>query len=124
MNVMTPAEVQSIIHSARDAWLTSNASQFANLFAENGVFIVPGKRWIGAAAICDAVSDYVAQNSVIRIDVDQILVDGDRAMVEWHWVDQNHDTGDIRHASDAIAIDFEHAKITRWREYIDSSSAS
>ncbi len=120
---MKPVPIHSIIYAAQQAWLKGNPTGFAALFAETGAFIVPGQEWIGPAAIHTAVVDYMAHNWVKSIEIRQILADGDRALLEWHWVDQDRDTGIVHQADDAIAIDVAQGQIIHWREYIDSQSS-
>lgn len=118
----SPPEIRRMIQHARDAWLTGNPDRFAELFAADGEFIVPGQRWQGPADIRQALAEFAADYSVLDIQIRQIVIDGDHAVVEWQWRDRNSETGDETIADDAIAIDFEAGQITRWREYIDTQT--
>ncbi|MGJ3253754.1 MAG: nuclear transport factor 2 family protein [Elainellaceae cyanobacterium] len=118
----SPPEIRRMIRHARDAWLTGNPDRFAELFAADGEFIVPGQCWQGPADIRQAVAEFAADYSVLDIQIRQIVIDGDRAVVEWQWRDRNSETGDETIADDAIAIDFEAGQIIRWREYIDTQT--
>ncbi|UBF27067.1 nuclear transport factor 2 family protein [Kovacikia minuta CCNUW1] len=120
--LLTLEATQSIIHQARDAWLTGNGDAFANLFTADGELIVPGQRWVGRAAIRQAVIDFSAAYSVIKIDIRRIVADGNQSVVEWHWQDTEKATGKRSAADDAIVIDFKAGQITRWREYIDAKT--
>ncbi|NEP17187.1 MAG: SgcJ/EcaC family oxidoreductase [Leptolyngbya sp. SIO4C1] len=114
--------VQSAIHQAAQAWQQASADDFANLFAASGVLIVPGSRWIGPTAIRQAFNDFFATKTDVLIEVRQMVIQGQHAMVEWGWSDRSRETGARSHAEDAIAIDFDPAgKILRWREYIDAA---
>ncbi|PIG93659.1 SgcJ/EcaC family oxidoreductase [Gloeocapsopsis sp. IPPAS B-1203] len=117
---MKPEEIRSRIQQAAHAWMTGNAEAFAELFVPDGEFIVPGDRWIGRAAIRQAVVDFAAAHSHVQIEIQRILIDGDSAVVEWHW--QEEIAGTHNSADDAIAIDFQNGLISRWREYIDTQS--
>jgi len=119
---MKPEEIRSRIQQAANAWMTGNAEAFAELFVPHGEFIVPGDRWIGRAAIRQAVADFAATHSNVQIEIRRILIDGDSAVVEWHW--QEEIAGTHKSADDAIAIDFQNGLISRWREYIDTQSPS
>jgi uncharacterized protein (TIGR02246 family) len=127
---MQPEAIQHIIEQAANAWIQLDADAFAALFTADGNFIVPGKRWIGQAAIRQAVASFAATSTDVSINISQILVEcdavggrhGDRAMVEWHWENTDKRTGQQHQADDAIAIDFENGYISRWREYIDTQT--
>ena len=118
---MKPEEIRSRIQQAAYAWMTGDAEAFAELFVPDGEFIVPGDRWIGRAAIRQAVVDFAADYDV-QIEIRRILIDGDSAVVEWHWQETEKVTGTHSLADDAIAIDFHNGLINRWREYIDTQS--
>ncbi|MBE9193523.1 SgcJ/EcaC family oxidoreductase [Gloeocapsopsis crepidinum LEGE 06123] len=71
---MKPEEIRSRIQQAAHAWMTGNAEAFAVLFVPNGEFIVPGDRWIGQAAIRQAVADFAATHSHVQIEIQRILI--------------------------------------------------
>ena len=117
--MMKQQEVRSIVQQAATAWRIGDADAFANLFTSNGLFIVPGNRWVGPNKIRQVSAEFTATHSV-KIEVQQILIEGDRAVVEWFWEDTEKATGRHQKAEDAIAIDLKDGKISRWREYIDN----
>jgi uncharacterized protein (TIGR02246 family) len=129
---MQPAEIQTIIAQAATAWIQADAQAFAELFTAEGEFIVPGQRWVGPAAIRQAVADFAATASGVSIKITQIVVGrtafpadtADRALVEWHWENIVTATGQRQQADDAIAIDFHQGRISRWREYIDTQTVT
>jgi uncharacterized protein (TIGR02246 family) len=114
-------EIRSLIEQARDAWMQGNADQFASLFTPTGELIVPGNRWVGVAAIHQALSEFAATVSHVSIEIHRIIVDGNQAVVEWHWQETSL-SGEITRADDAIVVDFQGNQIRRWREYIDTQS--
>ncbi|NJN88860.1 MAG: SgcJ/EcaC family oxidoreductase [Leptolyngbyaceae cyanobacterium SL_7_1] len=114
-------EIRSLIEQARDAWIGGNADQFASLFTPNGELIVPGNRWVGMEAIHQALTDFAATASHVSIEIHRIIVDGNQAVVEWHWQDTTL-SGQTTRADDAIVVDFQGNKISRWREYIDTQT--
>lgn len=118
----SPSTIRASIQQAKQAWLTGHGQDFAELFSPTGEFIVPGQQWQGPAAILTAFQGYAATHSVNAIVVHNIVIQGDRAMLEWSWDDTNWDTGKRSTADDAIAIDFVGDRIQRWREYIDVTS--
>ncbi len=102
--------------------MTGNADAFAALFAPDGEFVVPGKVHRGQAAICEVTANFAARYSNVSIDIQRIIIDGDQAVVEWHWADTKNATGVRSTADDAIVVDFKDGRIVRWREYIDTKS--
>ena len=118
---MNPDKIRSVIQQAADAWMNGNADAFASLFLPDGEFIVPNNRWVGPTQIRQVSADFAATYDV-RIEIRQIIVEGDRAVVEWHWEDTEKATGKCNRADDAIVVDFKSDKFSRWREYIDATS--
>jgi uncharacterized protein (TIGR02246 family) len=117
---MQTANLRSIILQAKDAWVKGDAAAFANLFTEDGEFIVPGQRWQGRAAI-QSESDRFLENFTVAIEIRTILMDGNQAAVEWDWSETpKAEEQTTSQAQDAILIDFEGGRIRRWREYIDT----
>jgi uncharacterized protein (TIGR02246 family) len=119
---MTREEIYFAIAQAAKAWTEGNAERFASLFLTEGEFIVPGDRWVGREDIHQTVLDYASAYSEVKIEIRRIVIDGDYAFVEWHWEDKENATGKVSKADDAIAIDFQDGLISRWREYIDSTT--
>jgi uncharacterized protein (TIGR02246 family) len=120
--LMTTEQIKAAIAQAAKAWIEGDAEGFASLFLPEGEFIVPGDRWIGREQIHQAVIDYASAYSEVKIEIRQIVIDGNYAFVEWHWEDKENATGKVSKADDAIAIDFQDGLISRWREYIDSTT--
>jgi uncharacterized protein (TIGR02246 family) len=118
----SPQSIQAIIDRARQAWLDGDAQSFAQLFSPTGEMIVPGQRWCGPAAILAAFQAYAEHYQVTTIAVHNLVIQGNRAMVEWTWKDQDKRTGFRSTAEDAIAVDIQDGQIQRWREYIDDTT--
>ncbi len=119
---MQSADVRLIVEQARNAWIEGNAQAFAELFAPEGKLVVPGRCWVGREAIVHAFLEHSAAYTLVRIEIRQILVDGEHAAVEWTWQDTEKATGVRTQAEDAILVDFEDGLVSRWREYIDAES--
>lgn len=118
----SPAKIQAIVRQARDSWVNGDADAFAALFTADGELIVPGQKWVGKAAIRKAAVDFATYASNVKIDIRQIIIEGDRAAIEWYWEDTEKATSRRNRADDAIIADFVAGKIKRWREYIDSKT--
>ncbi|MEC4805910.1 MAG: nuclear transport factor 2 family protein [Jaaginema sp. PMC 1079.18] len=114
---MTPLEIRSIIKLATDACMNQNSQTFASLFRNDAEMILPGYRLLGKAQIQAATSTYLQSCDEIKIEIQRILVEGDRAVVEWIW--QACKNGKSDYAENAIIIDFKAGLIRRWREYTD-----
>jgi uncharacterized protein (TIGR02246 family) len=119
---MTRVEIIAAIEKAARSWIEGDADGFASMFISNGEFIVPGDRLVGQAAIRQAVNDYASAYSEVKINIRRIIINGNRAVVEWHWQDRENATNRRTKADNAIAIDFKDGLISRWREYIDSTT--
>lgn len=110
------------INFAKQAWLEGDSQGFAQLFAPSGELVVPGQRWQGPEAISKAFQAFTQDHEVLAIEISNLVVQGDRAILEWYWEDRDIHTGQTSKAEDAIAIDFQGDRIQRWREYIDTKS--
>ena len=123
MRTVKPEQIRSMIQQASEAWITGDAEAFAALFLPDGEFIVPNNRWVGPTAIRQVTADFAAQYEVTRIEIRQLIVEDERAAVEWSWEDREKATGKCNQAEDAIVINFRSGKISRWREYIDVTAS-
>lgn len=118
---VTPEQLRSMIETARQSWLTGNIARFTSLFTASGEFIVPGQVYRGRHEIQAAMAEFFDSHSDVTIQIQQIILEGSRAAVEWHWEDTEIATGQRTIADDAIIVDFQGDRIARWREYIDAT---
>ncbi|MEW5859097.1 MAG: nuclear transport factor 2 family protein [Cyanobacteriota bacterium] len=119
---MNPEDIRIAIAQAKDAWIARDAEALAALFAPDGEIIVPGQRWQGQERIRQEVTHFAQQYSDVRIEIRQIIVDSDRAVVEWYYEDTENATGRRNKADDVIVINFKEGRISRWREYFDTET--
>ena len=110
------------IETAKRAWLEGDGQTFVDLFTPDGEFVVPGSRQQGKDAILAAFQAFTATHTVKSIAIRNLVVQGNGAMLEWSWEEQEKQTGEVTRMEDAIAIDFRGSFIQRWREYIDATS--
>jgi uncharacterized protein (TIGR02246 family) len=118
---MIQATIHSTIEKARTAWMTGDADAFVALFTQDGEFVIPGHVYRGVDEIRTVMADFVETHSNVEIIIYRIIIDGNQAVVEWHWEDTTTETGKRMIADDAIVVDFEGELIRRWREYIDAA---
>ena len=116
---MPTPDVQALVETARQAWLTGNGNAFAALFTDQGEFIAPGNRWVGHRQIYQAVVDYAAAYDEVSINIRRIIQENEQILIEWDWQEREKVTGRRSQAEDAIVVDLEQGRIRRWREYID-----
>lgn len=116
----SPEQIRSTIEQARNAWIDRDADALADLFTIDAELIVPGQRWQGQAQIRSEIAKFARQYANIRITIRSIIIDGNRAAVEWHYEDMEQATGQRSQSDDAIVIEFHNGLISYWREYFDT----
>lgn len=119
---MNPEEIRIAIAQAKDAWVARDDKALAALFAPDGEIIVPGQRWQGQERIRQEVTHFAQHYSDVRIEIRQVIVESDRAVVEWYYEDTENATGYRNKADDVIVINFKEGRISRWREYFDTET--
>ncbi len=117
--MMHPEAIRSIIKQAKAAWIAKDVEALVALFTDHGELIVPGHYWQGHQEIRQGLEQFAQDDLAIQIEIKRILIAGNQAIVEWTWKQTNPQTGEQSRAEDAIVIDFQAKKISRWREYID-----
>lgn len=115
-------DIPTLIEHARNAWVARDANAITQMFAPNGELIVPGQRWQGREEIRVGVARFTQQYVDVKIDIQRVIVEGNQAIVEWHYEDTEKATGVRNKAEDAIVIDFKDGLIDRWREYFDNKT--
>lgn len=118
-----PQAIRAIIEQAKTAWIDRDADALAQLFTADGELIVPGQRWQGRARIRAEVANYAQKYRDVSIMISQVMIEGERAAVEWHYEDTERATGKRNKADDVIMIDFKAGQIGRWREYFDTETS-
>ncbi|ERT04078.1 hypothetical protein M595_5983 [Lyngbya aestuarii BL J] len=111
--------IQQLVNRQAEAWLTGDVDQIIADFAEDSLFIVSSSRLQGKQQIKQAAQDFFVSNSVVNIEINRIIENGDQGAVEWSWSEINRETGEPSYAEDAIIFTLENDKIKYWREYID-----
>lgn len=116
------SDMRTLIYRAKDAWVAQDANALAQLFTPDGELIVPGQRWQGPARIRAEVTRFAQRHSDVKIDIRRIIIEGNQAAIEWYYEDTEKATGIRNKADDAIVVDFQAGRISRWREYFDTKT--
>jgi uncharacterized protein (TIGR02246 family) len=119
-NSSLPQDIRSTIELARKAWSDRDADALAELFTEDGTLIVPGQRWQGQTRIRSQIAKFARDYTDVSITIERIIIDGDRAAVEWHYEDTEKATGKRNRSDDAIVLEVQNGRISYWREYFDT----
>lgn len=114
-------DIRSTIELARTAWIARDADALSQLFTADGILIVPGQRWQGRDRIRSEIAKFARDYTDVSITIHRIIIDGDKAAVEWHYEDTERATGKRNRADDAIVIEVENGQISYWREYFDTA---
>ncbi len=121
---MKQKDILKLIDRARNAWIARDADAITQLFTSDGELIVPGRRWRGQGEIREQVSQFAREYLDVKIDIERIIVEGDQAVIEWHYEDTEKATGLRNRVNDVIVVDFKGNRISRWREYFDDRTPS
>ncbi len=116
-------DTRALVHAQASAWVAGDAEAIAGAFSDPCEFIVPGMRLTHPHEIRRAVEDHRALYRDVRVEVDQIIAQGDRAAVEWTWTDTNKKTGATARVQDAIVLRVAGGKLIYWRVYLDCAAA-
>ncbi|GBF81901.1 SgcJ/EcaC family oxidoreductase [Aphanothece sacrum] len=107
---------QIIIQQAIKACIDKNAVTFASLFAENGEIILNNNRKILKPEIAKVTADYFANLAYINIEIKNISVAENKALIDWTWQDYNTLTGKQNCQDNVISIHFTSGLISSWQE--------
>lgn len=112
-------ELQDTIAKAAEACRLKDAEQFAALFSSDAELILAtGEKINGRDAIARMSADYFATCEEIRIEIRDIRIDGDRAVIYWTW-DSRDRAGTCKHRENKIELNFCGQAIVRWQETIE-----
>lgn len=114
---MNTTEIRNFIQKAARSCQQKDAITFASLFASNAELIISNQRIVGKEQIASITADYLANCENIQIEIKNIIVEENRAVVEWVWRDRKREDGRESCAENAISLTFVDEKIARWREY-------
>ncbi len=118
---MTKDDVYELVKRQARAWEQADLDAIVADFAADCLFISPGGRWQGPAAIRQAAIMFFETVAEVKIDVKRVLLDGDEGAVEWDWREVRRADGRTYRAEDSIIFSLRDGKIVYWREYFDTA---
>ncbi len=114
---MKRKDIVTVINQAVSACLNKNAADFAALFTNNGAIILEKNKRILKPQIEQVTNDYFAKLEYIKIEINDILIDKNKALIEWNWEDLNSETKQKNCHKNVIYLKFDDGLIISWREY-------
>lgn len=101
---------RALVEQAIQTCMAQDAAGFAALFTDGGELVLKEQAIAGQEAIAQITADYFTTCTEIHITLTQLLIQSDRAELDWHWSDAKGD----RH--NHITLDLQDGKIQRWHE--------
>lgn len=115
--IMSRDEILTIVEKAVNACISKNAIAFASLFAQDGEIIMNKNYKIVKADIEKVTADYFSNLEYVKINVHNILIEDNKAFVEWSWEDYNLLSKQKNCHDNVLSIHFQDGLIKSWREY-------
>jgi uncharacterized protein (TIGR02246 family) len=109
--------IYQIISQGVKACVDQDAAKFASLFTESAEIILTKDQRITKFDLERVTGDYFANLEYIKIDVLSVIIQDNRAYVEWVWEDFNRVKQQKNYHENLIRITFAEGLIQSWREY-------
>lgn len=113
--------VRGLIERQARAWEQADLDAIVAEFAADALFVSPGGRWQGPAAIRSAAAAFFAGVSAVQVTITRVMLAGNQGAVEWTWREKRRSDGQFHTAEDAIIFELSDGKIVYWREYFDTA---
>lgn len=110
--------ITRLVERQAEAWSNENPDAILADFAEDSLFVVADTQVRGKADIRQFVEDFFKSGSKVKISIRRIVEGDSQGAVEWHWREENPETGKTSEAEDAIIFALNGGQIAYWREYI------
>ena len=108
--------LHELIDELVDAWQSGDAHRAAAFFAPDGVYHESGREPIvGREAIFAHFARFFRDGPAWRFDIDEVIVEGERAAVSYHFAINSDGTWDTRYG--CALVQYERSLVVRWREY-------
>lgn len=114
---MTKEKINNIIQKAITSCVNKSAKDFASLFTNDAQIILKKDSPINKNQLEKITTDYFANLEYIKIEIHSILIEENKAFVEWTWQDYDTLTGQKNCHDNVISINFKNNLISLWREY-------
>lgn len=111
--------MMALVERQKKAWESKDVELLLADFAEDCLFIVPGKIVKGKLQLRQIAQDYWQQYRETQIEIKRVFFQGNQGAIEWHWRDVQKETRKRQLAHDVIIFELQAYKIKYWREYID-----
>jgi predicted ester cyclase len=92
-----PQSLRDFAESYTAAWCSGDAASVAAFFAPNGSLRVNDDAAVGREAITDVAQGFMAAFPDLKVLMDDLVVDGDRAVYRWTLVGTNTGPGGTGH---------------------------
>ena len=119
---MTRDEVWTLLLARAAAWRSGDLEAVMAGYAPEVVFIAPGVRLEGLAALRENTQRYLAAYTDIAVTLTRLILDGDQGALEWTWSETRRADGRRRTVEDAIIFVLHEGLIVYWREYFDTAA--
>jgi uncharacterized protein (TIGR02246 family) len=116
---MDQAAVETKIAAMADAMMRQDAAAVVAHFADDAVMIAPAGRFEGKAAIYEASRAFNRDYTNVVITLKQVIVAGNKGVVEWSFAETRRADGYTHLMEDAIVFELRDGLVTYWREYFD-----
>ena len=108
--------VRSLVEELIAAWQANDAHRAAAFFAPDGIYHEStGANIVGREAIYEHFQRFFRDGPAWRIDVDDILVEGDRAAVSYRFAIATSGAWKMRDG--CALVRYEGGLVSSWREY-------
>ncbi|WP_072620804.1 MFS transporter [Spirulina major] len=101
---------RALVEQAMQTCMARDASGFAALFTDAAELVLKHQVITGRDAIAQITADYFTTCTEITITLTHLLIQSDRAELDWHWSDTKGDR------ANHITLDLHNGKIQRWHE--------
>lgn len=120
--IMNNSQVYQLVERQAKAWEAADVDAALADFAPNALFISPGGRWQGHAAIRTAIQAFFAEAGEVKVKITRVFVAGNQGAAEWTWSETRYADNSHHTAEDAIIFELQADKIVYWREYFDTAN--
>ena len=116
---MTDAQVFEKIAQVAQAMMDQDDDAVLSHFADDAVMIAPSGRFVGKQAIYAAGKAFNRDYTNILIRIKQVIVAGNKGVVEWSFAETRRADGYTHTMEDAIVFELRGDAVVYWREYFD-----